>query len=192
MSILSKIAGIICVSVILSSCVPAALLVGATAGGAIVYDKRSMKTIMHDNDAKAQAEINIRDTAELQKESHISVAVFNQVMLLVGQVATNEQRDLVSQRVASVKYVSRVYNEITVQPPTSFAQRSKDSWITTKVRTAMLAKSGLGSTQIKVVTEDSVVYLMGIVSPNQADLAADVARHVDDVKRVVKVFENQK
>jgi len=188
---LYKIAGIACLLGMLASCVPAALVVGATAGGAIVYDKRSVKTMTEDQDAKAQAEINITNTPELQKDTHISVAVFNHIMLLVGQVSTDEQRELVAQRVASVKHVSRVYNEITVQKPISFEKRSQDSWMTTKVKSAMLLKKGLGSTQIKVVTEDSVVYLMGVVSPHQAELAADVTRRVNGVTKVVKVFENQ-
>jgi osmotically-inducible protein OsmY len=89
-----------------------------------------------------------------------------------------------------VKNVSRVYNEITVEAPTSSWQRSHDAWITTKIKTEMLAKPGLHSTQIKVITENDVVYLMGVLSERQATIAINVARQVDGVIKVVKVFEN--
>ena len=70
-------------------------------------------------------------------------------------------------------------------------QRSKDSWITTKVKTEMMATSGLHSTQVKVVTENGVVYLMGMLTPQQSELATNVARRIDGVREVVKVFQNQ-
>ncbi len=191
LSALSKIAGVACLIATLSSCVPAALVLGATAGGAVVYDRRSMQTMVNDKNAQAQAEKNLTNTPELQQNSHLVVAVFDGIMLLAGQLSSNELRTLAFNQVSNVQNVSRVYNEITVQQPVSLGQRSKDSWITTKVRTEMLAKKGLNSTQIKVVTENGVVYLMGVVTPHQSDLAADVARRVDGVQRVVKVFENQ-
>ena len=84
--------------------------------------------------------------------------------------------------------MSRVYNEITIRKPISLWQRSQDAWITTKVKTEMLAKKDLHSTQIKVVTENSVVYLMGMLTPQQAELATDVARRIDGVREVVKEF----
>jgi osmotically-inducible protein OsmY len=68
-------------------------------------------------------------------------------------------------------------------------QRSKDTWITTKVKANMLAEKNLNSGQIKVVTEDGAVYLMGIVTKHQSRVASDVARRVTGVKRVVTLFE---
>ena len=187
----STIAGVVCLVATLSGCIPAALLVGATAGGAVVYDRRNMSTMTDDQNAKATAEMNIRNTSELQQNTRIEVAVFDHVLLLVGQTPMDELRTLATQQVSNIAHVSRVYNEMTIQNPISITQQSKDAWITAKVRTEMLAKKGLSSTDIKVITENSVVYLMGIVTPNQADLATDVARRVDGVQRVVKVFENQ-
>lgn len=175
----------------LSSCVPAALVVGATAGGAVVYDKRSLSTMVEDRDSAQGATNLIAASPELKKDAHISVATFHHIMLLVGQVATDEQRQTAYRLASGVKYVSRVYNEISVRKPITLSQRTKDAWITTKVKTEMLTTSGLHSTEIKVVTEDGVVYLMGILSPTQISSAVDVARQVDGVREVVKVFENQ-
>lgn len=188
---IQKILGLSLLIAALSSCVPAALVIGATVGGAIVYDKRSMKTMVQDRDAAQAAANMISASGELSQGTHISVAVFNHIMLLVGQTTTEEQRANAYQLASQVKYVSRIYNEITIQKPTSTWRRSKDAWITTKVKTDMVSTSGLHSTQIKVVTENGVVYLMGTVTPEQAELATNVARRVDGVREVVKVFENQ-
>lgn len=184
-----KITGVIILIACLSGCIPAALVVGATAGGAVIYDKRSMETIAQDQESGAAAGGLINSSPAL-KGTHIAIATFDHVLLLVGQTPTEQQRDLAYQLVSNVKNVSRVYNEITVQQPTSSWQRSHDAWITTKIKTEMLTTGGLHSTQIKVVTENGVVYLMGILSPRQSDLAVNIARRADGVRKVVKVFEN--
>lgn len=179
----------LCFTLLLTGCIPAALVVGATAGGAVVYDKRSMKTMLQDQESAQRAMNRISAVRSLRKDTHIVVATFNHVMLLAGQTTTQDQRDEAYQTVSSIPDVSRVFNEIVIQKPTSFWRRSKDSWITAKVKAALLAKKGLHSTEMKVVTENGVVYLMGIVSHKQADTASDVARRVSDVRKVVKVFE---
>lgn len=186
---IQKIIGMVVLISCLSGCIPAALVVGATAGGAVIYDKRSMETIGQDQESSAQAGELIAQSPDLKTGTHIAISTFDHVLLLVGQTTTEAQRDTAYQLVSNVKNVSRVYNEITVQPPTSSWQRSHDAWITTKIKTEMLTKGGLHSTQIKVITENSVVYLMGVLSERQANSAIDVARHVDGVRKVVKVFE---
>src|SRR5262249_27678907 len=91
--------------------------------------------------------------------------------------------------VNNIPHIKRIYNEVVITQPTSNMVRSKDTWITTKVVTKMLAEKGLRSTQIKVVTENSVVYLMGLVTHSQGNLAAVVASQVSGVTQVVKLFE---
>lgn len=174
----------------LSGCIPAALMVGATAGGAVIYDKRDMATIAQDQESSKTAGKLIATSPDLKNGTHIAIATFNHVLLLVGQTTTEEQRTTAYQLVSGVKNVSRVYNEITIEEPSSSWQRSRDAWITTKIKTEMLAKPGFHSTQIKVVTENGVVYLMGVLSPRQAELASNIARRADGVKEVVKVLEN--
>jgi len=186
---IQKVIGISILVSCLSGCIPAALVVGATAGGAVIYDKRSMSTIAQDQEAGEKAGQLMNASPELQHGTHIAIATFDHVMLLVGQTSTPEQRDTAYQIASGVKNVSRIYNEITVQPPTSSWQRAHDAWITTKIKTEMLTTSGLHSTEIKVVTENGVVYLMGLLSPRQTELAVNIARRADGVKQVVKVFE---
>jgi len=173
----------------LSGCIPAAFVVGAAAGGAIIYDKRPMKTMLHDRSIAQTAQNLIDKDKQLHDHSHISIAAFNGIVLMVGQAATPELRQHAEDLVKKVPDVKRIYNEITISGNTSLLTRSNDSWITTKVKSAMLAKHGLQSSQIKVVTEDGIVYLMGLVSRAQADLAVDAARKVSGVRKVVKVFQ---
>lgn len=185
----SKIFGMILFATSLTGCIPAALVVGATAGGAVVYDKRPTKTMLQDQKASESVSQMVVNAPELQQGTHIVVATFNHIMLLAGQTETAAQRDKVYALASTVKNVSRIYNEITVETPTSKWQRTQDTWMTTKVKSKMLAQAGFHSTQIKVVTENGTVYLMGILSHSQADDAVDIARHTDGVQTVVKVFE---
>jgi len=175
----------------LTACVPLLLVGGgATVGGAVVYDKRSTVTMASDRDNASRALAALYNDPEIKSQTHITVAVFNRLLLLVGQAPTPALRDRAYQIVVNTApKVKRIYNEITVQPSLSSAEASNDTWLTTKVKSAMLAEKGLGSTQIKVVTENKSVYLMGLTTPKQADLAAVVASQVSGVARVVKLFE---
>ncbi len=175
---------------LLSGCVPIIIAaVGATAGGAIIYDKRSSGVILQDQDITNRALGQLNADTALKNSARVSVATFNHVVLLVGQAQSEELRERAYDDVRVLKGIKRVYNQIEVSPILTTWDQSGDAWITSKVKTAMLAKPGLSSSQIKVVTENKVVYLMGLVTPNQARLATDAARNVSDVKKVVQVFE---
>lgn len=184
-----KLLSIVLLSCLLQACVPAAIaVVGATAGGAIIYDHRSVNTMARDRDTTFEAGRKLAADPDL-KQAHIVVATFNHVALLTGQAPTPELSQRAYDIVSSLPNIKRIYNEITIAPPTSEWRRSHDAWITTKVKAAMLAQKGLRSSLIKVVTENSVVYLMGMVRHTQGNLAADVASKVKDVRTVVKLFE---
>ena len=114
----------------------------------------------------------------------------NSVVLLVGQVESDALRtratEIASQ--ASVK-IKRIHNELEVAGKTGLLTRSNDTWIATKVRTLMLTNKNVPSDQVKVVTENGAVYLMGMISQVDGDSAANLARNVSGVTKVVKVFE---
>lgn len=174
----------------LAGCIPILIAaVGATAGGAIIYDKRSTHVILQDQDIDNKAIASLNADTRLKDRAHVSVSTFNHVVLMVGQAQSEELRQYAYEDVSKVPTVKRVYNQVQISPVLTTWDRSKDAWITSKVKTAMLAKPGLSSSQIKVVTENKVVYLMGLVTPSQAKLATEAARHVSGVERVVQVFE---
>ncbi|KTD44869.1 BON domain-containing protein [Legionella quateirensis] len=176
---------VLLVSTMLTSCV-VAVVAGAAAG--MVYDRRSVTTM--EADARLFHVIHKGIVSDPQfRNSRILVTSFNRVVLLVGQTPTASLR-VVAERIAqNTPGVKRVYDEISVDNPLPLTQRSKDSLITGQIRSNMLTKKGLESGSIRIVTENGVVYLMGIVTPEQASLAVDVARRINGVRKVVKIFQ---
>ncbi|MBU0456337.1 MAG: BON domain-containing protein [Pseudomonadota bacterium] len=162
--------------------------VGATATAA-VYDRRTLQAIMKDQDISTEITNQINADTDMKEESHIVVACYRGTVLLAGQAPDPAIREKVDGIARSVSGVKRIYNQITLEAPTSNLTRTSDTWITTKLKTAFLATKNLKSGQFKVVTENGIVYLMGVVSRSQADAAVQIARKVSGVQKVVKVFE---
>jgi len=188
---MKKILLIIALSLCLEACIPAALVVGATAGGAIIYDQRNVSTMLDDKDIAYRAQGRLNQDTELQKTAHLSIATFNHNVLLVGQAPTNELKSRAEDIVRTVPKVNRIFNEITVENPSSMIASTNDTWLTTKVKSVLLAEKGLNSTQIKIVTENGVVYMMGLLTRSQADLATNCVQKVAGVQKIVKLFEYQ-
>lgn len=179
---------LISLCILLSSGCFAAFVAGASAGGLVVSDQRDFQTRSDDSYINHRLDLNIIQDPQF-KDSHIEVSSFGRVVLLVGETPVASLKVTAEKIAQSTPGVKKVYNEITIENPESFSQKSKDTWITSSVKSALLVKSGLRSGSIKVITENGVVYLMGVVSKQQADLAVDAARRVDGVKSVVKVFD---
>ncbi|MDH5488158.1 MAG: BON domain-containing protein [Gammaproteobacteria bacterium] len=176
-------------AVLVQACAPVIVAGGATAAVAAT-DKRSVGTQLDDENIELTARRKLNDDNRLGDDIHINITCFNGTLLLTGEATTAEQRDIVVSLVSSIQGVKRVIDsEINVSEPTAFANRVHDSWITGQIKARMLGTENLKSTRIKVVTERSVVYLMGLVSHSQADLATEDARAVSSVKRVVRMFE---
>ncbi|MDP3562115.1 MAG: BON domain-containing protein [Legionellaceae bacterium] len=171
---------------LLAGCV-AAVVAGA-AGGMVVYDRRSISTIEKDARIFHQIHTAIVRNPQLH-DSRLVVSSFNQVVLLLGQTPVASSRVLAERIARDSAHAYRIYNEITIGMPLSLVQQSKDTWITGEVRSRMLTQKGLESGSIRVITENKTVYLMGIATPEQADLAVSVARQIKDVKKVVKIFQ---
>ncbi|MBA2653976.1 MAG: BON domain-containing protein [Gammaproteobacteria bacterium] len=177
------------ITLFLSGCLPAVFVAGATAGGSVITDRRSFQTILKDKQITCKSLIQLNSEPALKNCSHISVATFNRVVLLVGETENMQLRDRAYELVKAVPNIRRITNEIVIGDPLDGKGHSTDMWITTKVKTAMLAEKGLNSTQIKVITEGTVVYLMGLVTHCQAETAINVVRQVTGVTKVVTLFE---
>lgn len=173
----------------LTACVPAALVVGATAGGAVLYDKRGFKTMSNDNHAMIKATHAIRKAKLARDKGSVTVTVYNGIGLIVGEVESRKAKLKIGKIVAKTPHVRRVYNEVLIAGDSSTLSDVNDAWLAGKVNMHLMLKSGLKSGDIKVVVQSGRVYLMGIVSKYQAGLAVETARHISGVKKVVKVFE---
>jgi osmotically-inducible protein OsmY len=172
----------------LEGCFFAAGAAAGAAGVAVVYDHRKLEKIIQDQQIASAVANKITANPDL-RASHIEVTCFNQIILLTGETTSEELRQQAGTLAQETPEVTRVYNQITVKGPTSSLTRASDSWITAKIKTQMLATEGLQSGTIKVVTENGTVYLMGIVTREQANIAVDIARQVSGVQRVVKIFQ---
>ncbi|ARN74877.1 BON domain-containing protein [Oceanicoccus sagamiensis] len=152
-------------------------------------DERTTGSALDDEIIETVALVNLDKADEQLAQANIVVVSFNGVVLLAGQVNTAELRILAAETVAKINKVRRVHNEITVSGTTTMVARSNDSWITTKVKTKLLASSQVEGGRIKVVTENGVVYLLGLVTKDEAARAAEIARTTGGVQKVVRIFE---
>lgn len=175
-------------SLFLSGC---ATVMEATSNGPIQEDpgERSLGTYLDDEKIETVTTVNINKSHPDLKASNINVNVFNGVVLLTGQVPNNELRLLAGRTAQQVKNVRQVYNEIQVRGKVSLLASSSDAWLTTKVRSTLLADKEIDSGRINVITENGVVYLMGLLTRAEAEQAADAARSIGGVQKVVKAVE---
>lgn len=153
------------------------------------YSKRTTGTLLDDQGIENRAYANIANASPELKKAHVVIVSFNGIVLLAGQVASSELRDLAEATVKDMRKVRSVHNEITVSGPTSIVVRSADSWLTTKIKSRMVTSRDVDANRIKVVTENGVVYLMGLVTRDQGDAAVNVSRQAYGVQKIVKVFE---
>lgn len=133
--------------------------------------------------------VNIKKASPELENAHINIHAYNQVILLTGEVVREDLRTLAGQTARGFRGVRQVYNEIQIRGTSSFLSRSNDLWISTKVKAKLIANSNIKSTQIKVITENGIIYLMGIATRQVADHAARIASTTSGAQKVVKAFE---
>lgn len=150
---------------------------------------RSLGTKIDDQVIEHKVDDDIQHANVRMRDAHIDVTSYNGAVLLVGQIQNEELRQLAAQTAANVANVRRVYNELTVGPDNGFAAHASDALITSKVKSQLWAQESIKDGSMVVLTEAGVVYLMGLVSREQATLAAQVAQKIDGVQRVVSLFE---
>lgn len=121
--------------------------------------------------------------------SHIVTTSYNGIVLLAGQTPRRELKELAGKAAKNVVDVKKVYNEITIEQPTTMGARSNDAFLTSAIKTRLLAYADVPSAKIKVVTENGVVYLMGILTRAEANRATNVVKDVAGVQRIVRLFE---
>ncbi len=176
---------LIAASTLLQGCFPlAAMGVGATA--VVLTDRRSPGFYIEDENIEWKIRVEV---IEGFKDAHINATSYNLSVLLTGQVLTEQAKKDIETAARSNPGVKSVTNEITVGGNSSLASRSSDGLITTSVKARLINNGKVSPSHVKVVTESGVVYLMGILTREESDAAAEIARTTSGVSRVVKVFE---
>ena len=170
----------------LTGCFP--LVAGGMVTGALVAsDRRTTGTVAEDQGIEVKAANRIQDS--LGDRAHVNVTSWNRQVLITGEVPSADDKRKVEDMVRGLENVKSVVNELAVGAPSSLAVRSNDTFITGKVKASFVDAQDLQSHAIKVLTERSVVYLMGRVTTREANRAGELARSVSGVAKVVRVFE---
>ena len=179
-----------CLGATLSACVPLVpLMVGGTfVGGAMVAtDRRTSGTQLEDEGIELRSGARLRDN--LGDRIHVNITSYNRQVLLTGEVPSAQDKQLVEQVVSKVDNVRSIVNEVSVTGHSTLGQRTSDSMVTGRVKAGFVDAKDLFANAFKVVTERGTTYLMGRVTPREANRAADVARNVDGVHKVVRVLD---
>jgi len=172
---------------VLEGCVPAAVGVAAGVGVYSAVDRRT--TGAQVDDEGIELRVSNRISERYGDKVHVNVTSYNRVVMLTGEVPTAEIRDELDKSISGLAGVRGVTNETKVGPHTAFSARANDSAITGKVKARFVDANRFNAVHVKVVTEDSTVYLLGIVTEKEGNAATELARTTSGVRKVIKVFE---
>lgn len=171
---------------LLQGCFPA-IVAGTAAGVMSAHDRRSTGTQADDESLEWKAADAI--PAKFRNAAHVNVTAYNRRLLLTGEVPGDEARSEIEAAARGLQGVREVYNELVVAAPSSLSVRSRDSFVTSKVKARLVDSQKISANHVKVVTENGHTYLMGIVSAYEGKVAVQVARTTDGVRKVVNVLE---
>jgi len=175
--------------------VPLALLLtqALTLSGCAAFSSdprvRTPGNIFDDEVIESMVKREIKNSNSAFDSAHLVAVSYNGIVLLAGQVESEALKSDAQQAAERIKKARHVHNELEVGGPISYFARAADGWLTTKVKARLFANKRTKASKVKVVTENGVVYLMGLLPRDQADDAVEVARRVYGVQKIVKVFE---
>ena len=179
--------GLAVASALLSGCAPL-LVGGAVVGGAMVAtDRRTTGSQVDDETIELKANNRMNDA--FGERARVSTTSYNRMVLLTGEVPNEADKTTAEQAVARVDNVQSVVNELTIGPINTFGEKTKDAFVTAKVKASLIDAKDVFANSIKVVTHRGTVYLMGRVTEREATRASEIARGVSGVVKVVRVFE---
>ncbi len=177
---------------LVSACAPLATGSAEITGLSLLHDRRTSKALLIDERIEINAGIELNSEGDIRAECHFNVTAYNGTVLVTGEAPTELLRQKIIAIVRIIPGVKLVHNELKIASPSSFSSRALDAIITTKVKTALTHIEnlpGFDATRVKVITEDGIVYLLGLVHKNEGYVATEVARRESHIKQVVKIFE---
>lgn len=161
---------------------------GAATTAAVVTDPRSTQEQWQDKQLELEV-TGIGNKAPFPGKARVSAIAYQGKILLIGQAVDENTKSQLEQQIRSLNNVKVLHNQIRVRELLTLSNISNDSWITTKVKSALLTNKELNGIKVKVNTEDSEVFLSGYIAREHADIATDVARNISGVKQVIRAFE---
>lgn len=185
-----KLAAIIAAASILQGCVAAAV-VGVAGGAVVASDKRTVGAQIDDQRIELNSYTELSKHSGLEQNTNLQVVSMNGSVLVVGQAVNTYLRDEAIKIIKSIEGVEQIHNQVRIGNKVSLGTKSNDLWLTSKVKTALFQSDNVDATNIKVVTENAEVFLMGLVTRTDANEAVNIARNIGGVNRVIKAFEYQ-
>ncbi|CAJ1000183.1 hypothetical protein SODG_005718 [Sodalis praecaptivus] len=179
---------LLCTALMLQGCVGAVVVGTAAVATKTATDPRTVGTQVDDCTLEARVANALAKDQQLKKEAHIVNTAYQGKVLLTGQAPTPELAERAKQIAMGVDGATEVYNEIRQGQPVSLGRASMDTWITTKIRSQLLASDAVKSSNVKVTTENGEVFLLGLVTNAEGKAAAEVASKVSGVKHVTTAF----
>jgi osmotically-inducible protein OsmY len=170
----------------------AAVVGGAAVGARAAHDRRDIGSYVDDKRIYLGAYDALNKDKELALKNRVVIVVYDGVMLLAGEVRTNELKQRAERLVSGFEGTRRIVNELDVREPIGFWSRRRDNTITLHVKTALLdltSLEGFDPTRVNVTTAHRTVYLMGKVTREEDEAVTGIARDVRGVEKVVKLFE---
>ena len=169
------------------ACAPLVLGGAAATGAVVATDRRTVGTMTEDEGIELKAASRLGE--RFKDGAHINVTSYNRTVLLTGEVQDATAKSDAERIARGVENVRGVYNELAVAGMSSYTSRSNDAIITSKVKGRFLDAGKFNALHVKVVTENSIVYLLGLVSKKEAADATEIARTTSGVQKVVRVLE---
>jgi osmotically-inducible protein OsmY len=182
---------ILLLAALLTGCGAAVVGGVAATGVAVVHDRRTTGTFVEDQEILVRA-IGMRNSdEELNQKSNISLDVYNLQVLMTGQAENMAIVERLRDRILTIPRVRGVFNEVTVGAESTWSEATADAYLTAKVKVALfdVKVPGFDPTRVDVTSSLGSVYLMGLLTPAEADAVTERVRFVSGVKRVVKLFE---
>ncbi|MFT6957834.1 MAG: osmotically-inducible protein OsmY [Halieaceae bacterium] len=179
---------VFCCSLLLSAC---GSLLASVESNSIEDDpgERTMGRQIEDESIETKMMVNIHAADDRFDDAHLVIVSYNGYALIAGQVASLAFKQKATMVGREVRSVRRIYNELEVASPSSGMTRTSDTWITAKVKSWLLGSSDTQGLRVKVVTENGVVYLMGLATQEESERIAAAAAKMSGVQRVVRLFE---
>ncbi|TEW54893.1 BON domain-containing protein [Psychromonas sp. RZ22] len=176
-------------SLLLQGCA-SGLIVAAGAAVTVSSDERSVSQQVHDDNLSVKAiDTVVALDSYNNKNIRINIVTNNGYILLIGQVNDQATSNKIENALSQLKETKGVYNQLRIGSPIGVLQQTKDSWLTTKVKTQLTSHDKVNPLKIKVVTENSEVFLIGQVTQEMSNYATNITRNIDGVKQVIRVFE---
>ena len=166
-----------------------ATVVAVTAGATMVADRRSFSKQIDDQSIEFTAHNELAKQKALTKNTNLHVISVNGSVLIIGQAPNSYLRDLAIKSIEDVPNIVVIHNQIRIGSNTAVSTKSNDIWLTSRIKSALLATSAVNAKDIKVVTENSEVFLLGLVTKEEAKAVVEIARNINGVSRVYKAFE---